>query len=85
MKNIKFGRYYNERTPPKIKHIADSILFGLGSLGAGGLFAFDKLKEIFTESQIRWGVGVVLCVAFLCYFLSNFFTETNNKTNEKKD
>jgi hypothetical protein len=77
MSKIKLGRYY-EKTPVKIRKIADSILYGLGAVGALGLFTFDELKSIFTESQIRWGVGIVLTVAFLCKFVSNFAKEDNS-------
>ena len=85
MKNIKFGRYYKQNTPPRIKHIADSILYGLGAVGASGLIAFEDLKAIFTESQIRWGVGIVLIVAFLCKLLSNFFAEVKQTNDYEKD
>lgn len=81
MSKIKFDRYYKDNTPSKIRKIADSILYGFGAIGAIGLISFDELKVLFTESQIRWGVGIVLVIAFLCKFLSNFFKEEESTDN----
>jgi hypothetical protein len=80
MSKIKLGRYY-DKTPVRVRKIADSILYGLGAVGTLGLLTFEDLKTIFTESQIRWGVGIVLFVAFLCKFISNFAKEDNSEEN----
>jgi len=82
MSKIRIGRYYGDSTPAKVRKIADSILYGFGAVGALGLISFDELKVIFTEAQIRWGVGIILVSAFLCKFISNFFKEDNSEEAE---
>ena len=68
-------KHYWKPTPKKWRKIGDSILFGCGTLGASGLFAFTELKETFGEKELKIIIGIVLALGFIGKFLSNFFKD----------
>lgn len=67
--------YYNKATPAKWRKIGDSILYSCGAIGAGGLFGFDELKSIFSATELKIIIGVILILGFAGKFITNFFKE----------
>lgn len=68
---------YYAPTPKKWRRIGDALLYSCGAIGAAGLFAFDDLKEIFTDNELKWIIGSVLVIGFIAKFLTNFFKDEN--------
>ena len=71
---MKLKNYYRP-TPKKWRQIGDAILYGCGAIGAGGLMAFDELKQVFSQTELKWIIGLTLALGFLGKFLTNFFKE----------
>ena len=67
-------------TPKKWRQIGDAILYGCGTIGATGLIAFDNLKDVFTQGELKIIIGAFLIMGFVGKFLTNFFKE--DKTGE---
>ncbi len=73
---MKFSlKDYYHPTPKFWRKLGDAILYGCGSIGATGLFAFDELKSLFSENELKVIIGVVLILGFAGKFLTNFFKE----------
>lgn len=73
---------YYQPTPAKWRKIGDSLLYACGAIGATGLFAFDELKQIFSETELKWIIGVALVVGFISKFITNFFKEDAKPTEQ---
>jgi hypothetical protein len=67
--------YYKQPTPAKWRKIGDSILYSCGAIGAGGLFGFDQLKSVFSTTELKVIIGLVLILGFAGKFITNFFKE----------
>lgn len=74
------NKYYAKPTHKKWRKIGDSLLYGCGAIGASGLFAFDEIKQIFDEHELKIIIGFVLVSGFLGKFISNFFKEEKEET-----
>ena len=73
---MKFSlKHYYHPTPKFWRKLGDAILYGCGSIGATGLIAFDELKELFAEHELKVIIGAVLILGFVGKFLTNFFKE----------
>lgn len=73
---MKFSlKNYYHPTPKFFRKLGDAILYSCGSVGAGGLIAFEELKEIFAEQELKIVIGSVLVLGFVGKFLSNFFKD----------
>lgn len=73
---MKFSlKNYYHPTPKFFRKLGDAILYGCGSIGATGLFAFDELKELFSVNELKAIIGGVLILGFLGKFLTNFFKD----------
>lgn len=73
---MKFSlKNYYHPTPKFFRKLGDAILYGCGSIGATGLIAFDELKEIFSEHELKIVIVSVLILGFVGKFLTNFFKE----------
>ena len=68
-------KHYYHPTPKFWRKLGDAILYGCGSIGATGLIAFDELKELFAEHELKVIIGAVLILGFVGKFLTNFFKE----------
>lgn len=66
---------YYKPTPKKWRKIGDAILYGCGAMGASGLIAFDQLKDVFSQRELKVIIGGVLIIGFVGKFLTNFFKE----------
>lgn len=71
---------YWKPTPKIWRQIGDSILYGCGTIGAGGLIAFEQLQVIFSATELKVIIGVTLILGFVGKFLTNFFKK-EDKTN----
>jgi len=50
-----------------------------GLFGAGGLIAFDQLKQIYTDHELKVMIGSALLIGIIGKFLTNFFTDEKAK------
>lgn len=71
---LSLKNYYHP-TPKFWRKLGDAILYGCGSIGATGLIAFDELKELFAEHELKVIIEAVLILGFVGKFLTNFFKE----------
>lgn len=71
---------YYQPTPAKWRKIGDSLLYACGAIGATGLIAFDELKQIFNETELKWIIGSVLIIGFISKFITNFFKDDGAPT-----
>lgn len=70
---------FNAPTPAKWRRIGNALLYSCGAIGAAGLFGFDELKDIFTDKELKWIIGVTLIIGFVSKFLTSFFSTDNSK------
>jgi len=70
---------YFEPTPKKWRKIGDSLLAVAGLFGAGGIIAFDQLKEIYSPHELKLMIGSALLIGIVGKFLTNFFTDEKVK------
>jgi len=75
---IKMKNYYKP-TPTKWRKIGDSLLAVAGLFGAGGILAFDQLKEVYTAQELKLIIGSALLIGIVGKFLTNFFTDEKAK------
>lgn len=73
---VSIKNYY-QPTPKFWRKLGDAILYGCGSIGATGLIAFDQLKELFSEHELKIIIGSTLILGFIGKFLTNFFKQEN--------
>jgi len=71
---MNFKKYYSP-TPIKMRKLGDAFLACAGIVGVTGIFGFDKLKEIYTDGQIRLIFTVLFVFLLLGKFLTNFFVD----------
>lgn len=75
---IKMKNYYKP-TPTKWRKIGDSLLAVAALFGGGGLIAFDQLKEVYSEHELKVMIGSAIVVGVVGKFLTNFFTNEKSK------
>lgn len=68
-------KYYKYPTKSKWRKIGDSLLYGCGAIGATGLIAFDQLKDVFNQKELKIIIGLILVLGFAGKFLTNFFKD----------
>jgi len=76
---MKLMKNYFEPTPKKWRKIGDSLLAVAGLFGAGGILAFDQLKEVYTAQELKLIIGSALLIGIVGKFLTNFFTDEKAK------
>lgn len=73
MKNL-IKNYYKP-TPKKWRKLGDASLASATLLCSGELMAFDQLKEIFSNSELKMIIGITMLIGVIGKFITNFFTE----------
>lgn len=71
----KIKEYYTKPTDKKWRKIGDALLACAALIGGGGLIAFDELRLIFTDLELKIIIGIVLLTGIVGKFLTNFFGE----------
>ena len=74
---MKASNYYKP-TPKFWRKWGDSLLVVALFLSTGALFQYDLLKEIYTPSQVRTAITIIICVGVIGKFLTNFFKENES-------
>ena len=72
---MKLMKNYYAPTPKKWRRIGDAILAVGTAVTAGGLIAFDQLKEIYTDKELKIIIGIAFALGVIGKFLTNFFKE----------
>jgi hypothetical protein len=72
---------YWKPTPKKWRKIGDSLLAVAALLSIGGLWQFDNLKDIFTNTELKIMIILSILLGVAGKFLTNFFKESE-KTEE---
>jgi hypothetical protein len=75
---IKMKNYYKP-TPTKWRKIGDSLLAVAALFGGGGLIAFDQLKQVYSEHELKVIIGSAIVLGVIGKFLTNFFTDEKAK------
>jgi len=75
---IKMKNYYKP-TPAKWRKIGDSLLAVAALFGGGGLIAFDQLKQVYSEHELKVMIGSTIVLGIVGKFLTNFFTDEKAK------
>lgn len=77
---MKLMKNYYKPTPKKWRKIGDAILAVGTAVTAGGLIAFDQLKEIYTDKELKIIIGIAFALGVIGKFLTNFFKEEEDST-----
>ena len=62
-------------TPKKWRKIGDALLASSSVISIGGLWQFDNLKEVFTQSEIKGLIIISIILGVLGKFLTNLFKQ----------
>ena len=81
---MKLFKNYYHPTPKRWKKIGDALLAVAAALGGGGLIAFDKLEQIFTDHELKVIIGIILVTGIVGKFLTNFFCNVSTKPSPEK-
>lgn len=68
--------HYWKPTPIIWRKIGDSILYGCGIIGTGGLIDYTQLKEFIGESELKIIIIITLLLGFTGKIISNFFKKS---------
>lgn len=80
MSNIKnLICHYWKPTPKKWRKFGDGLLASSSVIAIGGLWQFDNLKEVFTQSEIKGLIIISIILGVLGKFLTNFFKEESSE------
>lgn len=71
----KIKEYYTKPTDKKWRKIGDALLACAALIGGGGLIAFDELRLVFTDLELKIIIGIVIVIGIAGKFLTNFFVE----------
>lgn len=66
---------YYKATPKKWRKLGDSLLLTMTGGGAGSLFFFSEIKEVFGDSETKAIIGTMIFLGITGKFLTNFFKE----------
>jgi hypothetical protein len=72
---------YYKPVPKKWRKVGDSLLACAALIGGGGLIAFDQLKQIFSDHELKLIIGFTIIIGIAGKFLTNFFTDEVDSTN----
>ena len=72
----KLIKNYYKPTPGKWRKLGDALLACALFVGAGGLMAFDQLKEVYSSHELKLIIGASIALGIIGKFLTNFFSET---------
>jgi hypothetical protein len=64
---------YWKPTPKKWRKLGDSLLAVASVLAIGGLWQFDNLREIFTQTELKALIMTSIVFGVAGKFLTNFF------------
>jgi hypothetical protein len=69
---------YWKPTPKKWRRLGDSLLAVATVLSIGGIWQFDNLKDIFTQTELKGLIIASIVLGVVGKFMTNFFKETEN-------
>jgi hypothetical protein len=69
---------YWKPTPKKWRRLGDSLLAVATVLSIGGIWQFDNLKDIFTQTELKGLIIVSIILGVVGKFMTNFFKESRN-------
>lgn len=68
---------YWKPTPKKWRKLGDSLLAVATVLSIGGIWQFDNLKDLFTQTELKGLIISSISLGVVGKFLTNFFKEDN--------
>ena len=71
----KLIKNYYRPTPEKWRKLGDPLLACALFVGAGGLMAFDQLKEVYSSHELKLIIGASIALGIVGKFLTNFFAK----------
>jgi len=77
MVNKGMMKNYWKPTPKKWRKLGDSLLAVATVLSIGGIWQFDNLKDIFTQTELKGLIISSISLGVVGKFLTNFFKEDN--------
>jgi hypothetical protein len=78
MSNKIIIKNYWKPTPKKWRRIGDSLLAVATVLSIGGIWQFDILKDIFTQTELKGLIITSIILGVVGKFMTNFFKESEN-------
>lgn len=69
-------------TPVKIRKIGDAILATSTFITGGGMLAFDQIKDVFGEQNLKIVLGTSFILGVVSKFITNLFSEEKNERQE---
>jgi hypothetical protein len=74
IKKPEIKDYWNP-TPKKWRKLGDSLLAVATLIAVGGLWQFDNLRDIFSQSELKVLIITSLISGVVGKFLTNFFND----------
>jgi hypothetical protein len=78
MSNKIIIKNYWKPTPKKWRRLGDSLLAVATVLSIGGIWQFDILKDIFTQTELKGLIITSIILGVVGKFMTNFFKESEN-------
>lgn len=78
---MKLKNFYKP-TPVKIRKIGDAILATSTFITGGGMLAFEQIKDVFGEHNLKIVLGTSFILGVVSKFITNLFSEEKNEGQE---
>lgn len=75
---IRLKNYYKS-TPVLARKIGDAMLGTATFITGGGMLAFDQIKDVFGENNLKIILGASFILGVVSKFVTNLFTEEKNE------
>lgn len=69
-------------TPVKIRKVGDAILATSTFITGGGMLAFEQIKDVFGEQNLKIVLGTSFILGVVSKFITNLFSEEKNEKQE---
>ncbi len=78
---MKLKNFYKP-TPVRLRKLGDAILATSTFITGGGMLAFDQIKDVFGEQNLKIVLGTSFILGVVSKFITNLFSEEKNEAKE---
>ena len=73
-------KHYWKPTPKKWRKLGDALLAVATIIAVGGIWQYDSLKEIFTNTELKIMIVSSIIFGVVGKFLTNFFKDDDKES-----
>ncbi len=77
---MKLKNFYKP-TPVRLRKLGDAILATSTFITGGGMLAFDQIKDVFGEHNLKIVLGTSFILGVVSKFITNLFKENEKQEN----